>query len=682
MSPACDVSNDDARQLQDQRTSLIEILSSFYFLQSPSSEVVSGTLSTLAEASQRPDQLSLAASSQLFSTLSLIVDEVRGHGDIDVDSLSNVATVLDSVMKSSSTNGLSVIDIAALLTNYTTLIANDLFVGEEGKTMLFDSFRVQAEIVPVSSSAGNCSRGQGTRHLALSATNLEVALRLPSRDVSFPFCPYSQQDQGSTELSVVSVTAASISMSAWTNTSLSSDYTASDVALNDSSGVVPGSFLTDTLTMRFSSFPASTGSERMIIRLPLEAGFSEDRAEQSRFGGEVYQHNCTVGSFVNISFPCRWGSGSNVSGTCRGISEMIELRCPVYQLEPGCFFLSMTSSSGEAGDLRPLGIEGGCVVLNRTSTSLVCSCPILDLEAFAAVTTDRRRFLLGNGSSALIPTGEVSVSYVGMLQVVSKSFVNTVMSAKDLNANKIESSVAAVVTLGVIVISVVLAIFFANRFDEEALRKISTDPNRPTAEDPKESRVGRSVHALIGKRGLISRDNRSSVSHRESVSHKVPRQPVLRSSHYTNPIFSMAEEALPSILGARSLWSRMLAELKRHHRWIGVVYFFSPQLPRLLRVVSLATNIIIMLFMQSVTYNITKGDDGSCTMYQTEFACLEPSSPYAPGSGRNATGCRMRLRILLVSVVSCSLTMISKSFSLQRSSPLSSVHQSEWPPSG
>ena len=41
-----------------------------------------------------------------------------------------------------------------------------------------------------------------------------------------------------------------------------------------------------------------------------------------------------------------------------------------------------------------------------------------------------------------------------------------------------------------------------------------------------------------------------------------------------------------------------------------------------------------MLFIQSITYNLTNGDDGSCERLQTEVACLEPRSAYATGSAK------------------------------------------------
>jgi hypothetical protein len=75
-------------------------------------------------------------------------------------------------------------------------------------------------------------------------------------------------------------------------------------------------------------------------------------------------------------------------------------------------------------------------------------------------------------------------------------------------------------------------------------------------------------------------------------------------------------------------------EVKHHHRWLGVVFFYSDAFPRVLRVVSLATNIIIMLFIQSITYTLTNPDDGSCEALHSRPTCIEPRSPFATGESK------------------------------------------------
>lgn len=99
----------------------------------------------------------------------------------------------------------------------------------------------------------------------------------------------------------------------------------------------------------------------------------------------------------------------------------------------------------------------------------------------------------------------------------------------------------------------------------------------------------------------------------------------------TPMILEIAQESLPGILSSKSLTVKVKEEVKRHHRWLGVVFYYSRQFPRSLRVLSLATNMIIMLFMQALTYNLTNNNDAVCLGFHTEQTCLERESPYRTG---------------------------------------------------
>eukprot|EP01034_Spumella_vulgaris_P047445 gene47445-biopygen18173 len=92
----------------------------------------------------------------------------------------------------------------------------------------------------------------------------------------------------------------------------------------------------------------------------------------------------------------------------------------------------------------------------------------------------------------------------------------------------------------------------------------------------------------------------------------------------------LIEDCLPQVLSeSMSLSKKISDELKRHHRWFAVIFFYCDRFPRVLRVMSLVTNIIIMLFVQCVTYTLTNPDDGSCELLKDQADCLVPRSPYA-----------------------------------------------------
>eukprot|EP01040_Poterioochromonas_malhamensis_P011892 gene11892-biopygen2504 len=171
------------------------------------------------------------------------------------------------------------------------------------------------------------------------------------------------------------------------------------------------------------------------------------------------------------------------------------------------------------------------------------------------------------------------VSYVSMLQATTSNFKKTVLSAEGLNESTVSDSWEALVTLGTFVGAVIVAMLFSTYADKEREKKVQS-----------EEQLKHHVKKAVLSRNRLSGD----VSSPETIT-------------------QLAEEALPEmLLTSESLLKRIWKEVKKHHRWVGVIYYFSKKFPRILRVMSLATNVVIMLFMQSLTYALTNGDDGSC----------------------------------------------------------------------
>jgi hypothetical protein len=94
---------------------------------------------------------------------------------------------------------------------------------------------------------------------------------------------------------------------------------------------------------------------------------------------------------------------------------------------------------------------------------------------------------------------------------------------------------------------------------------------------------------------------------------------------------AVLEESIPRVLGNKSFADKFSAEMKQHHRYLGVLFHYSDHFPRSLRALSLAVNIIVMLFVQSLTYDLTNPDDGSCARYRSKESCLARRSPFGTG---------------------------------------------------
>ena len=68
--------------------------------------------------------------------------------------------------------------------------------------------------------------------------------------------------------------------------------------------------------------------------------------------------------------------------------------------------------------------------------------------------------------------------------------------------------------------------------------------------------------------------------------------------------------------------------MKSYHRWFCIIWFYSETFPRTLRVISMSTNIVVILFIQALTYDLTNPDDGTCPTYESADECLAESSAF------------------------------------------------------
>jgi hypothetical protein len=159
--------------------------------------------------------------------------------------------------------------------------------------------------------------------------------------------------------------------------------------------------------------------------------------------------------------------------------------------------------------------------------------------------------------------------------------------------------------------------------------------------------------------------------------------------HSTITDLQLLEESLPSIFQSKSLWIKCKEEMKVYHRWLGIVFYYSPEFPRSMRVLSLFSGIVINLFVQSVTYNIADPDDGSCEALKDESQCLSLRSTLNARESRcywetdsvpSSGSCHFReiggdmARMLIVALISA---IVSAPFSLSLQSLIVNVLSKE-----
>jgi hypothetical protein len=345
-------------------------------------------------------------------------------------------------------------------------------------------------------------------------------------------------------------------------------------------------FESDPLSLYLSTLPCDD-PEHCFITISLARKNNDITRRLLSASSEQVSFNTTCYDEDHSEHTYRCPDGADYKVTCTGEAQLIESRCPSTSYQPSCNLL------GTGGNIQ----KETCKVIGYTSELVTCNCSLSSLAA-------HRRLESSSGNSSSIVMKEVNVNYVSMLEGITTSFESTVVSASSLTTSKLEKGWQALTVVCVFVGAIVLSMVLSYRADKEAKKVEAIESKKIQSK-------------LLGR----------SLSMRKKTS-----EPTAISSEEN--FLELAELALPNMLSSKPFSQKMMEELKRHHRWLGIIFHFSEKLPRILRVLSLATNVIIMLFIQSLTYSLSKGDEGSCSHYHEESACLAPKSAFATGQSK------------------------------------------------
>jgi hypothetical protein len=332
------------------------------------------------------------------------------------------------------------------------------------------------------------------------------------------------------------------------------------------------------LTVNFGGLTCADEADCTFeVELPTE---SLSDALLVRTPDEYFNTTCAAGDYDAKYYTC--ATGDVVAVPCDGSQAVGSVQCPVKYLSPAC------------NALMGLVIgESACTLKAHTDTSITCSCP---------VRSALRRALSDNST---VDAATVSIGYVAMLTEVKDTFVATLLSTQGMGLDTLRKGWSVLVTIGVFAAVVLFGLHWSYKVDLEA-NKV-----KPTMKE-KASKV--TPAAKLERRKVAWKKQRAKGD--------------------AGGDLRIAEEALPLILSSGTLTSKVADEMKHHHKWFGIIFYYSKSFPRVLRVISLATNVLVMLFIQSLTYALTNPDDGSCEALTSEQACLEPASPYATGESK------------------------------------------------
>lgn len=563
---SCDISTEEFSLKQNSRTLIVNGIQSLVNNENPDNAVISGWMNSLQVASQTSSELCVESSIMILNLADIILNYASS---LSSDQLSvilfsiNAASEFTSklllrqkvlqqkqspMMNSNSTYFASVLNTTSimaqqLLNKFGQSVVQKSSPGQNPLEFIQGQFRMNTQVL--SDSYGvtenvsiSIPQSEYERYLGRKSSSITMPRRIRS----------TSKDTADIGIEVV----ASILRS--------ETFSYLGLSLNS-----------DPVRLQLSSSPCFGSSCIMQVILqnskPINFNALNSNKNRRLADDEYVSISCSQGDYSSYNVSC--SDGYMIALHCKGIESIVKQYCPTYQYASTCNALS-----------NDQGVDSSaCQVDSYGGENVSCSC-------------DLNRGYSGDSQS------EYSVSYVSMLEATVRSFTSTVETVNALNVSKIEQGWRALVTLGVLAFSIVIALFWSHFADNKMMK----------------------IKPIDGSTSSIAKNIKSS-QHRSLLNRK---KRVL-----INRELEMVENSLPKVLSSRSFSQRVADEVKHHHRWIGVIFYFSEDFPRVLRVVSLATNIIIMLFMQSLTYNFTNPDDGTCQSFYSESTCIEPRSAFS-----------------------------------------------------
>jgi len=230
---------------------------------------------------------------------------------------------------------------------------------------------------------------------------------------------------------------------------------------------------------------------------------------------------------------------------------------------------------------------------------------------------------------------------------VTTSFTSTFASAENLSASSVGREWRVLVALSLFLGATVIGLLYAVDADYKDHAKANSISKGEKKNGDENLNAVNALEAPNSdlKETSVKRFSLSVMMSPATVSKIMPlstavprRRKIVRwnQQRQVRSDLAILEESLPRSVRSGSTVEKCAVELKQHHRWMCIVFYYSESFSRMARVLSLASNVLIMLFIQSLTYNLTNPDDGSCKTYNTENKCLRDESAFATGESKCA----------------------------------------------
>ena len=337
-------------------------------------------------------------------------------------------------------------------------------------------------------------------------------------------------------------------------------------------------FTSNPVVLSVSNIPCTQGGSCPAI-IELQNYQSSNYSVE----GESITVLCKAEVFNLTSYKCRSGHAMNTS--CDGkLSAVVRHTCPPVRYVSSCATLSSTTTTN-------------CSLLSYTLATTICMCDI------------RKQSIVNDSSSTISEERRYELSITSLLVSVFGNSESVILSAGSLSAAEISKEFGVLATFLVLLVFAAVFMSVGHYFDLVDTKKINDEKS-----------------VVFKGFALINR----LLMPKKAIAPQVLAQNNAFSRRKSEVV--ILDDALPTVLANRSFAQKVQLEVKHQHRWIGIVYQYSDSFPRSLRVLSLIINIVVMLFVQSITYNLSNPDTGACQQYETKSACLAPRSTLTSGS--------------------------------------------------
>ena len=306
---------------------------------------------------------------------------------------------------------------------------------------------------------------------------------------------------------------------------------------------------------------------------------------------------------------CKKGQKSSLNATCPKTSHPLQLFCngsSTGVLQATCPTLRAVSTCQTLD-----ASKFSCQVLAFTKTNTTCVCTLSDMSADAAVDV------------------------ASMLAFVSDSVMNKWNSAASLNASNVGHNWRVLVTMGSFLLFTMLMLIGASWKDRLSMR-VESEGHKEKAHEKK-------LHSVFPAEQVYSKQSMLEMKDLDAT--------------------ELIEASMPKAVGKDAFLDRFIRELKIFHRWFGVIFHYSPLTSRVVRSTVLITHVIIVSFLQSVLYDLTQADDGSCSALVRPDTCLAAPSVYNSATTKcvwnlDTSTCRFRtpdsdvMAVVFIAVIS------------------------------